>query len=209
MSWVDAFGYAGALLTLATFSMKTMLHLRMVGIVANLAFISYGATGGVYPVLLLHLTLLPLNLWRLWQLQRLTRQIREASLGRLSVAWLQPYTRSRRFEAGDTLFRQGDPADEVCFVLSGRFRAVEADVPLQHGDVIGELGLVMPDHRRTQSVVCEQDGVLLVLSYDEVRQMYFQNPRFGFFFLERVAERLSRDARRERAAEPRPVDAAG
>ena len=196
MTWVDALGYAGALLTLTTFSMKTMLHLRMAGIVANVAFISYGATGGVYPVLLLHLTLLPLNVWRLWQLQRLTRQIREASLGRLSVEWLKPFSRSRQAAAGETLFRLGDAADTVCFVLSGRFRAVEADVALQEGDVIGELGLVMPDHRRTQTVVCDEAGVLLVLSYDEVRRMYFQNPRFGFFFLERVAERLSRDARR-------------
>jgi len=30
-----------------------------------------------------------------------------------------------------------------------------------------------------------------------VRQMYFQNPRFGFFFLELVAERLMRDATRK------------
>ncbi|MGY0194133.1 Crp/Fnr family transcriptional regulator [Leptothrix sp. BB-4] len=196
MTWVDAFGYAGALLTLATFSMKTMVRLRMAGIVANVAFISYGATGGVYPVLLLHLTLLPLNVWRLWQLQRLTRQIRDASLGQLSLDWLKPYSRSRQVAAGETLFRQGDAADELSFVLSGRFRAVEADVVLQPGDVIGELALVAPDHRRTQTVVCDQAGVLLVLTHDEVRQMYFQNPRFGFFFLERVAERLSRDARR-------------
>ena len=36
------------------------------------------------------------------------------------------------------------------------------------------------------------------MNYDEVRQMYFQNPRFGFFFLELVAERLMRDANRPR-----------
>ena len=53
MQWIEAFGYLGALMTLATFSMKTMLHLRMVGIVANLAFISYGVLDQVYPVLLL------------------------------------------------------------------------------------------------------------------------------------------------------------
>jgi hypothetical protein len=33
-------------------------------------------------------------------------------------------------------------------------------------------------------------------TYDEVRQMYYQNPKFGFFFLELVAERLMRDAQR-------------
>ena len=47
-----------------------------------------------------------------------------------------------------------------------------------------------------QTVVCEQAGSLLQINYDEVRQMYFQNPRFGFFFLELVAERLLRDANR-------------
>ncbi|RZS58368.1 Crp/Fnr family transcriptional regulator [Sphaerotilus mobilis] len=200
MSWIDTLGYAGALLTLATFSMKTMLHLRMAGIAANLAFISYGAVGSVYPVLLLHLTLLPLNVWRLRQLLRLTRQIREASLGRLSIDWLKPFSRSRQVAAGETLFRRGDAADEVSFVLGGRFRAVEADVALTEGDVIGELGLITREHRRTQTVVCEQAGTLLMLSYDEVRQMYFQNPAFGFFFLELVAERLSRDAQRTLAA---------
>ena len=35
-----------------------------------------------------------------------------------------------------------------------------------------------------QTVVCEQDGALLQITYDEVRQLYFQNPKFGFFFLE-------------------------
>ena len=40
MQWIEAFRYLGALVALPTYSMKTMLHLRMVGIVANLAFIT-------------------------------------------------------------------------------------------------------------------------------------------------------------------------
>lgn len=200
MQAVELFGYLGALLTLATFSMKTMLRLRMVGIAANGAFIAYGIVGAVYPVLLLHLTLLPLNVWRLRQLRRLTRRIDEASAGGASVDWLRPYSRSTRVRAGETLFAKGDPADEVLFVLSGRFRAVEADVELVPGAVFGELGLITKDHRRTQTVVCEADGELLRITYEEVRQMYFQNPRFGFYFLELAAERLTRDAQRGAAA---------
>jgi CRP/FNR family cyclic AMP-dependent transcriptional regulator len=196
MQWIELFGYLGALMTLATFSMKTMLHLRMVGIAANLAFISYGALGQVYPVLLLHLTLLPLNSWRLWQLSRLTRQIKELSGSRLSLDWLKPFSRRKTIEAGETVFRRGDAATEFMFVLTGRFRALEADVVLAQGDAIGELGLINKEHQRTQTVICEQAGSLLLLSYDEVRQMYYQNPRFGFFFLELVAERLMRDAQR-------------
>ena len=196
MQWIELFGYLGALLTLTTFSMKTMLHLRMVGIVSNLAFVTYGVLGHVYPVLLLHLTLLPLNVWRLQQLLRLTRQIRDATAGGLSMEWLKPFSRSKAVGAGEMLFRRGDLAADILFVLSGRFRAVEADVALEQGEVIGELGLITKEHKRTQTVVCEQSGALLLLTYDEVRQMYYQNPRFGFFFLELVAERLMRDAMR-------------
>lgn len=194
MQWIEAFGYLGALMTLTTFSMKTMLRLRIVGIAANLVFITYGLLGHVYPVLMLHLTLLPLNAWRLWQLLRLTRQIREVSASRLSLEWLKPFSRGRSVQRGETLFRRGDTATEVLFVLSGRFRAVEADVALGRGDLIGELGLLTRGHTRTQTIVCEEQGSLLMLSFDEVRQMYFQNPRFGFCFLEIVAERLMRDA---------------
>lgn len=196
MQWIEFFGYLGALLTLITFSMKTMLHLRMVGIAANVAFISYGALGDVYPVLLLHAILFPLNIWRLQQLRRLNRQIKEAAGRRLSLEWLKPYSRRRAVRVGESLFQLGDPAAEVLFVISGRFRAVQANVVLEPGEVIGELGLVTQGHKRTQTVVCEQDGSLLVITYDEIRQMYYQNPQFGIFFLELVAERLMRDAER-------------
>ncbi|MDM0106944.1 Crp/Fnr family transcriptional regulator [Variovorax sp. J22R24] len=196
MQWTEIFGYLGALMTLTTFSMKTMLHLRIAGIVSNLVFITYGALGHVHPVLLLHLTLLPLNVWRLRQLLQLTREMKLITSSRLSMEWLRPYSRRKALQAGDTLFRRGDAAGEVLFVLSGRFRAVEADVALEQGELIGELGLINREHTRTQTVVCEEPGSLLVVTYDEVRQMYFQNPKFGFFFLELVAERLTRDARR-------------
>lgn len=209
MESTEMFGYLGAFLTLATFSMKTMLRLRVAGIIANLAFITYGALGSVYPVLLLHLTLLPMNAWRLRQLLGLTLEIRKATVRGVSMDWLKPFTRTRPVRSGETLFRKGDAATEVLFVLDGRFRALEADVRLEKGEIFGELGLVSPDHCRTQTVVCEEAGTLLVITYDEVRQLYFQNPKFGFFFLQLVAERLSRDAmgtgrRLEAPAEARP-----
>jgi hypothetical protein len=194
MQSTEIFGYLGALLTLATFSMKTMLHLRIAGIVANLAFITYGVLASVHPVLLLHLTLLPLNVWRLHQLLGLTREIREATQAGLSVDWLKPFTRTRSVRAGEVLFRKGDAATDVLFVLGGTFRALEADVRLEKGEIFGELGLVSNDSRRTQTVVCDSAGTLLMVTYDEVRQLYFQNPKFGFFFLQLVADRLTRDA---------------
>jgi hypothetical protein len=37
---------------------------------------------------------------------------------------------------------------------------------------------------------------MLEISYDEVKQLYFQNPQFGFFFLQLTSQRLFADIRR-------------
>ena len=46
----------------------------------------------------------------------------------------------RRYTAGDVLFRQGDEAGEMFFILSGRYRLREIAVDLGVGEVVGELG---------------------------------------------------------------------
>ena len=64
---VDALGLAASGATLCAFAQKQMLPMRVSAIAANLFFIAYGAIGLLYPVLLLHLVLLPLNIGRLLQ----------------------------------------------------------------------------------------------------------------------------------------------
>jgi hypothetical protein len=61
----DALGYLAALLVLAAFCMRDMTTLRVLAFASNLAFIAYAASAGLQPVLLLHVVLLPVNLWRL------------------------------------------------------------------------------------------------------------------------------------------------
>lgn len=72
----DGVGYLAALLVLATFCMRDMVALRAVAIASNLAFIAYGASTGLGPVLLLHLVLLPVNVQRLRESLR-ERQLRD------------------------------------------------------------------------------------------------------------------------------------
>lgn len=67
---IDAIGFAAASLVLATFCMRSMRALRWVAIASNLAFIAYGYLGSLAPVLLLHMLLLPVNVYRLAQLCR-------------------------------------------------------------------------------------------------------------------------------------------
>ena len=58
-------GWAAAGLTLATFICCDMRRLRLLALAANAAFIAYGAVAQLLPVLMLHLALVPVNLWRL------------------------------------------------------------------------------------------------------------------------------------------------
>ena len=69
---LDFAGYVASALVLATFMTNDMKLLRIVGIFSNLAFITYGGLGGLAPVLLLHLLLLPVNTLRLLQLLALS-----------------------------------------------------------------------------------------------------------------------------------------
>lgn len=61
----DALGYAAALAVLASFMMRSMVLLRLVAIFSNVLFLSYGYLAHIYPVLLLHAALLPINIARL------------------------------------------------------------------------------------------------------------------------------------------------
>ncbi len=61
----DWLGYAASLAVLATFLMRTMRLLRLVAILSNILFVAYGYIDHIQPIFLLHLALLPINLWRL------------------------------------------------------------------------------------------------------------------------------------------------
>ena len=62
-----AVGFLAAGLVITAFCMRDILHLRIVAVASNVAFLAYGMAMGLMPVWLLHLVLLPVNLVRLWQ----------------------------------------------------------------------------------------------------------------------------------------------
>ena len=65
MGWVDLVGYVASASVLATFCMSKMVPLRYVAISSNILFATFGALAHIYPVLALHLILLPVNCARL------------------------------------------------------------------------------------------------------------------------------------------------
>jgi len=196
ISWIEALGYLGALLTFGTYSMKTMIPLRIIGLCANCVFIVYGYMAPVYPQLLLHGVLLPLNSLRLYQMLQLIGKVRTASQGDLNMDSLKPFMSKRACKAGETIFRKGDLASAMFYTVSGSYRLNEIEQDVGPGQVIGEVGLIAPDSKRTLTFECIEDGELLTISYEQVKQLYFQNPKFGFYFLQLISRRLFQDIAR-------------
>lgn len=190
MTWVEAIGWLGAALAITGSAMKTIIPLRCIGIAANLTSLTYASLMGLYPSMTVNLILLPLNSIRLYQMLRLIRKVKQASKGDLSMEWLKPFMARRVVKTGELLFAKGDAADCMFYTLSGRYRLKELGIELPQGRVVGEMGFMSPDNRRTQTLECIEGGEVLSITYDEVRQLYFQNPEFGFYFLRLTSERL-------------------
>jgi len=193
---IEILGYLGALLTLGTYSMNTMIPLRVVALCANCLFIVYGYMAPVYPQLLLHGLLVPLNSLRLFQMLQLISKVRTASQGDLNMDWLRPFMSKRACKAREVIFRKGDISSAMFYTVSGSYRLSDIEQDVGLGQIIGEVGLIAPDNKRTLTFECIEDGEVLAISYDQVKQLYFQNPKFGFYLLQLVSQRLFQDIAR-------------
>ena len=196
MDWFAISGYLAAGLTFTTFCMKTMMPLRIVGISSNVAFICYSILGDLYPVVILHGVLLPLNVFRLYQVQRLVQQVAATRTGELSLDCLIPVMSKRPFAKGDVVFRKGDDAHELYVVVDGTVRLQELDVTIGPGQIFGEIGLFAPSRRRTQTVVCDTDVDAFSITDKKIYELYFQNPKLGFDLMRLIIGRLQANATR-------------
>jgi CRP/FNR family transcriptional regulator, cyclic AMP receptor protein len=188
--------WVAALLVFSSFFMKTMIPLRLVAIASNVAFVTYallglryGIFGRVYPILVLHSALLPLNVIRLRQIRSLIDAVNEASRSE-TFDYLIPYMRRETHSKGERLFSKGDAADKLYLIEEGRIAFPELGKRLARGAVFGEVGLFAPRSVRSVSAVCEDDCRLYAITKDRVLELYYQNPRFGFFLIRMVSALL-------------------
>ena len=196
MHWITLLGYAASAAVLATFCMSTMIPLRVLGLISNVLFVAYGYADELYPVLLLHAILLPLNALRLAQFYRLVREMRETPQKGLAVRSLLPYMVRRKFSAGETLVRKGDRADTLYYLVDGEIEVVEFSKVLHPGATVGEIGVFVPNQQRTATIVCRTDCNMLELSESKAKQLYFQDRSFSFAVMQLIISRLQEDSER-------------
>lgn len=186
----EFFAAIGAVFYVATIAMQTMVPLRIAGIVSTIFFILYGYYAKSYPTMFMYLFLLPLNIVRLRQMLMLVKKVKVSSSGDLSMNWLKPFMTRRQYFKGDILFQKGDVAEEMYYTVTGRFLLTELGIEVAPGQLVGEMGLLSPENQRTATLECVGDGDVLTISYERLRELYFQNPEFGFYFLKLTSGRL-------------------
>jgi hypothetical protein len=182
--------FFASIFVVATLSMRTMIPLRVFAILTNIVLIATAIPTHNYATVALHTVLLPLNTYRLHQMLQLVRDVKKSVSSDLSMEWLKPFMTERKCTAGEVLFYKDEKADSMFYIVSGQFRLVESGIELPVGAIVGELGMLSPSNVRTQSLECTEGGVILSVSYDQVEQLYVQNPAFGFYFLRLTSARL-------------------
>ncbi|BBO88794.1 cyclic nucleotide-binding domain-containing protein [Desulfosarcina ovata] len=104
----------------------------------------------------------------------------------------------QRLEAGDIVFNEGDPGNEVCFVVEGILDVLKLDngrleqkiAVKAPGGSIGEMA-VIGNFSRTATVRARTDATLLTLSRDHFEQICQDHPVIGVRMLRAMARLLS------------------
>ena len=196
INFANMFALIGAAFYVATLMVRTIVPLRVIGIISIVFFIAYGALAGAAATFFLYLLSLPINIIRLRQMLNLVKKARLSSQGDLSMDWLRPFMTPRKYKKGDVLFRKGDTAKEMFYTIGGKFLVKEINIELPPGRVMGELGFIDPNNKRTGTVESLEDGEELTITYDRLLELYFQNPEFGYYFLRLTTERLMQNIAR-------------
>ncbi len=149
----NMFALLGAIFFVATLLTHTMVPLRIANMVGCSFFVAFGALSGNVATFLLYLLLLPINALRLRQMLNLVKKARGATQGDTTMEWLKPFMTERKYRKGDVLIKKGAKANEMFLTVTGKFLVTEIGVELPPGRLMGELGFLAPDKRRTATNV--------------------------------------------------------
>lgn len=194
----DYVGYFASVLVLFTFCARTMIPLRLIALGSNVAFLTYGALLHLYPVLLLHVILMPVNLWRLAEILRLKGHVRGTKGSDAVFAALLPFARRLTVKKGAVVIRKGDPSDCLYLVFEGALWVADAEVELGAGSVVGEMGVLSDTQLRTATVSALQDSTLGRISAQDFDRVYYTNPSLGLSLIRLIISRLSEEVETRR-----------
>lgn len=193
MDWVEGLGFVAAFLMFTTFYMKNMIPLRIIGMSSNATFIVYAGITQVWPLLVLHTVLLPMNFYRFIQMVRLIDKVRIASGQDMAFNFLIPHMKSEIYAKNEVVFHRGSEADKMFLVQSGLLSVDGLNITVASGEIIGEMGVFSNDRKRSATLRCDTDVELLSITDKEIKQLYYQNPEFGFYLIQLLLKRFDQN----------------
>jgi len=189
-------GYLALGLLLVSAWMPTMIWLRAFAVAAAIVVAIYGLVTANYWVAAIAVILAAIHAWRLYEMRRLVSLTRAATAGGgapLTLEWLLPYMQPVAIPKDTVLFHKDSAADAMYFIEHGKVRFEELGVDMEKGTLFGEIGIFSHDKKRTATAKVIEDSSLLRISDEKVRELYFQNPEFGFFIVGLITRRLIED----------------
>src|SRR5687768_5521509 len=115
---------------IATTTMRTMIPLRVLGIITNVVLIATAIPSRNYLIIVVQALVLVLNSYRLHQMLQLVRDVKKSVNSDLSMEWLKPFMTERKCAAGEVLFYKDEKAEDMLYIVSGRFKLVESGIEL-------------------------------------------------------------------------------
>ena len=113
------------------------------------------------------------------------------------------------FSQGDSIFREGEEADKLHFLLNGeivlkvrltsRPDSITVSAVSQQFESFGWSGIVPPYHY-TASAICEVDCKVLTVPGKDFMKLLSDNPAAGFTVMKRLAELIASRLRNSRQA---------
>jgi CRP-like cAMP-binding protein len=113
------------------------------------------------------------------------------------------------FEEGQSVFREGEKADKLHFLLKGSLalrvkvmskpESVTVSFVAKSHECFGWSGLIAP-HYYTATAYCEEKTEILDIAGKELLDILSENPEAGFLVMHRMAEMISYRLRNSRLA---------
>ncbi len=190
MPYLPWIGWAAMALTLLSTFSRTIIRLRVFAASSNVLSIVAAAAAGYWPNAVQNAIQLPLNIYRIREMRQQIATLKAAPITGIHAGWLAPHAVESTLLAGQTVFQKGDAGDRLYYLVSGRIHFSEIDIEIDDGTLFGEIAFFTRDGRRTQSAIAVSDCKLLSIDENQLKEIYFQNPEFGWNLIQLIAQRL-------------------
>jgi len=200
---IEAVGWLAAVLKVATFAMNSMIPLRILAMASSVFFIIYSGMLQIWPLLAIELILLSINAYRLYgfiALRRLVTDMTDESEPDFSAA--MAYGKKRVIQAGNVIFKKGDPVDSLYYLAEGRVEIEDQNVTVAAGKVFGEMAFFNNSAARSATVRCLEDSIVYELDDKRFTRLQYEDPKFAMAVMRTVTKRLVANAAQTQEAQP-------